>query len=152
MTQAENMLAPGVSERHSVLSPQSSSLRRLGALMRRNPLGAFGALLIAALVLAGLFAHLIAPYPVRQFAGAPGLGPSADYPFGTDKFGQDILSRVINGARISLQVGFLAVLSGTLLGLAVGVLSGYKGGVADTVIQRVVDTMIAFPQLILLLI
>jgi ABC-type dipeptide/oligopeptide/nickel transport system permease subunit len=148
MTQAQDSLTATLAGRHSALRTPHSALRFL----RANPLGAFGGLLIALLVLVGLLAPVLAPHEINAFAGRPGLGPTADFPFGTDKFGQDIFSRVINGARISLQVGFLAVLTGTALGLAVGVLSGYKGGLVDTVVQRVVDTMIAFPQLILLLI
>jgi ABC-type dipeptide/oligopeptide/nickel transport system permease subunit len=119
--------------------------------MCAHPLGALGALLIVTLIAVGLLAPLIAPYGISQYAGIPGRGPSAAHIFGTDKFGQDILSRVVNGARISLQVGFFSVGLGTAAGLALGLMSGYAGGWLDTVIQRCVDTAIAFPQLILLL-
>jgi peptide/nickel transport system permease protein len=125
---------------------------RLWGVARANPLGVLGGLLILTLVVAGLFAPLIAPYPINQFSGAPARAPSNDHIFGTDKFGQDIFSRVVHGARISLKVGFFAVGIGTVIGMAIGITSGYSGGVLDTVVQRVVDTAIAFPQLILLLI
>src|SRR5262245_12009434 len=101
---------------------------RLLRIVRANPLGAFGGALIAVLLLVGLFAPVLAPYKINEFAGKPAMGPARAHPFGTDKFGQDVLSRVINGARISLQVGFLAVFAGTLAGLTVGVTCGYKGG------------------------
>jgi peptide/nickel transport system permease protein len=120
--------------------------------LRRSPLGAVGFALIIVLVLVGIFAPVLAPRGVNEFAGLPNQGPSSDFLFGTDKFGQDILSRVIHGARISLQVSFLSVIGGTAAGLLIGSFSGYRGGWLDTVIQRVVDTAIAFPALILLLI
>jgi ABC-type dipeptide/oligopeptide/nickel transport system permease subunit len=110
-----------------------------------------GGLLIVGLIVVGLFAPLIAPYPINQFSGIPGRPPSQAHLFGTDKFGQDIFSRVVYGARISLQVGFFSVGLGTLIGLAIGMTSGYAGGFVDSVVQRGVDTAIAFPQLILLL-
>jgi peptide/nickel transport system permease protein len=112
----------------------------------------FGAVLILLLVVSGIFAPLIAPYKINQFAGIPAEGPTRDHVFGTDKFGQDIFSRVVHGARISLKVGFIAVGIGTIIGMAIGITSGYAGGLLDTTVQRVVDTAIAFPQIILLLI
>lgn len=142
---------------------QSTRLRRdrvagrrgIGAIawktVRRSPLGALGLALILLLVFVGVFAPLIAPYGVNEFAGLSNDAPNSQFWFGTDKFGQDIYSRVIFGARISLQVSFVSVLFGTAIGLVVGSFSGFKGGWLDTVIQRVVDTAIAFPALILLL-
>lgn len=119
---------------------------------RQNPLGTFGLVLTATLIIIGMFAPVLAPYPADQFAGVPSQGPSRDFPFGTDKFGRDMFSHVIYGARISLQVGFIAVISGTLIGLLIGAWSGYKGGIVDVVVQRAVDTAIAFPQLLFLLV
>ena len=126
--------------------------RRAVRMARKSPMGAVGLGFILLLVAVGLFSPLIAPHGINEFAGVPNLGPSAGFPFGTDKFGQDIFSRVIYGARISLQVSVLSVVGGTSLGLLIGSFSGYKGGRVDTVIQRIMDTMIAFPALILLLI
>jgi len=111
-----------------------------------------GLILISTLVVAGLFADQIARYPIDQFAGKPNSGPTGDFWFGTNKFGQDIFSRVVHGAQISLKVGFLSVICGTALGLVIGATSGFRGGLVDTFIQRIVDTMIAFPQIIFLLI
>lgn len=129
--------------------------RRLGrawSVLRANPLGMFGGFLILGLIVVGVFAPLIAPYPINQFSGAPAKGPASEHVFGTDRLGQDIFSRVVHGARISLKVGFFAVGIGTLAGMAIGIASGYLGGIVDTVVQRCVDTAIAFPQIILLLI
>ncbi len=124
---------------------------RLWSVMRANPLGVLGGFLILVLIVVGLFAPLIAPYSINQYAGIPARAPTLDHIFGTDKFGQDIFSRVVHGARISLVVGLFAVGLGTLVGMAIGITSGYAGGLLDTVVQRTVDTAIAFPQIILLL-
>ena len=120
--------------------------------LRANPLGAVGASIVLLMLLVAVFAPLLARYGINAYAGAPGQSPSAHYWFGTDRFGQDIYSRVVYGARISFQVGVLSVLLGVLTGLVVGSTSGYFGGWIDTIIQRFVDAAIAFPQLILLLI
>jgi peptide/nickel transport system permease protein len=132
--------------------PRTAFGRKLWLVLRGNPLGAVGALFILLLIFVGVFAPLLAPHPISAFISKPNQAPSLSYPFGVDRLGQDIFSRVINGARISLEVGFLAVALGTAVGLAIGILSGYKGGAIDTFIQRGVDVAIAFPQLILLLI
>ena len=123
------------------LSPR---LRRAWRVARANPLGVLGGLLVLTLVVVGLFAPVIAPYPINEFSGLPARGPTAEHIFGTDKFGQDIFSRVVHGARISLQVGFLAVGIGTLAGMAIGILSGYMGGVVDTVLMRFTDLLISW--------
>lgn len=133
------------------LAARRSRLSSLGRTARRSPLGAVGLVLILVLVFVGVFAPIIAPYEVNEFAGLPNETPNSTFWFGTDKFGQDLFSRVVFGARISLQVSFLSVIGGTVVGLLVGSFSGYKGGWLDTIVQRVVDTMIAFPALILLL-
>lgn len=120
--------------------------------LRANPLGAIGAAIILLMVLTALFAPFLARYEINAYAGMPNQGPSGHNWFGTDRFGQDIYSRVVAGARISFQVGVLSVTLGVLAGLIIGSASGYFGGWIDTVVQRFVDAAIAFPQLILLLI
>ena len=126
--------------------------RRLFFSILRNPLGLAGLLLILTLVVVGSLAPVIAPFGQNESAGIPFQGPSWGHPFGTDKFGRDIMSRVIFGARISLAVGFLSVIGGTLVGTTIGMVSGYLGGWVDNLIQRAGDTIMAFPGLILLLI
>src|SRR5579884_3705610 len=71
--------------------------------------------------------------------------PTLAHPFGTDQLGRDILTRVVYGGRISLMIGVLAVGVSALLGVPLGVVSGFYGGLADVVIQRVVDVLLAFP-------
>ena len=153
LKQSEASLGPGatVLEREAQ-RPRRSLFRRMWSVVRANPLGMFGGFLVLLLVVTGVFAPLIAPYPINQFSGIPSRGPTGDHIFGTDKFGQDIFSRVVHGARISLKVGIFAVGLGTVAGMAIGIVSGYAGGVVDTIVQRCVDTAIAFPQIILLLV
>jgi peptide/nickel transport system permease protein len=155
---ADNPIATPVSPDVRALADRAtepmrpSLLRRWLNLVRNNPLGAIGGVIILVLIVVGVFAPALAPHEVNAFVGKVNAAPSASYPFGTDRLGQDIFSRVIRGARISLEVGILAVGIGTGLGLLIGVASGYKGGFIDTMTQRGVDIAIAFPQLILLLI
>jgi ABC-type dipeptide/oligopeptide/nickel transport system permease subunit len=133
--------------------PRAGRWRRAGRLIRDNPLGFFGLLVMLVLAVFAIFAPLIAPYPPDEFdAAAKTLNPSLDHFFGTDDLGRDMFSRVVYGARISLTVGFAAVIFGTLIGTVVGITSGYMGGALDSVVQRIVDTAIAFPPLLLLLI
>lgn len=147
---AEQAVLPAMIPEGTFRRPRRS--KRALRTLRANPLGGLGLFLICLLVLVGVFGPMVAPYGINEFAGKPAQGPSWDFPFGTDKFGQDIFSRVLNGARISLQVGFIAVAMGTVAGIVIGTWSGYKGGWVDSIVQRVVDTMIAFPQLLFLLV
>ncbi len=133
--------------------PQRRRLARAMTLIRQNPLGFLGLILICILVVVGLFAPWLAPHGINELGvDKPLADPSAAAPFGTDNLGRDMLSRVMHGARISLMVGFLSVVGGTIIGMAIGILSGYMGGAIDNAIQRAIDTIIAFPGLILLLI
>jgi peptide/nickel transport system permease protein len=125
---------------------------RLLLLVLRNPLGLAGLLLVLTLVVVGSLAPFIAPHGQNEMTFVPFQGPTWGHPFGTDKLGRDILSRVIFGARISLAVGFISVLGGTAAGTIIGIVSGYFGGWVDNLIQRMADTVMAFPGLILLLI
>jgi peptide/nickel transport system permease protein len=119
---------------------------------RRKPLGAVGGLLLLLIVLTAVFAPVIAPFDRLEFHPADVYTPpNTTYWMGTDNNGRDIFSRVVYGARISLQVGALTVVIGTTFGLAFGLLSGYVGGKLDFWGQRVVDSFQAFPSLFLAL-
>src|SRR5882762_7036770 len=133
----------------------SASVHRLQALwvtMRRKPLGAVSAALIAVIVLTAIFAEVLAPYD--PLAAQPEIrlaAPSWEHPFGTDDIGRDVLSRVIYGSRISLWVGLLAVGIGTVAGMIIGLLCGYCEGRTDLVFQRIMDAVQAIPGLVLAL-
>jgi peptide/nickel transport system permease protein len=134
------------------LAPHVGRWRAARRLMRSQPLGAFGLLIIVVLVLMALFAPLLAPYDPTNIDGRSLQAPSAEHPFGTDDKGRDVLSRVIYGSRTSLQVGIIATFVGVVGGALVGLLSGYFGGWTDTIFQRLIDALQAFPTLILALI
>src|SRR2546421_3912180 len=120
--------------------------------VRTKPLGAGGALIILGMMLVALFAEALAPYdPYRGDYGLQFARPSVDHWFGTDEFGRDVLSRVMYGARIALFVGFAASLAGCTLGGLLGVVSAYCGGKVDLLLERLMDILLAFPQLILAL-
>lgn len=136
----------------SAMVPVATRTQKLGRLVLDYPLGAFGALILLIMVLAAIFAPLIAPYdPTVGDPAALFQPPSAQYLLGTDAFGRDILSRLIYGARISLMVGFGASTGGIVIGTAIGVLAGYLGGWFDAVSQRIMDALLAFPMLLLAL-
>ena len=127
-------------------------IQSLWATIRRKPLGAVSAALIAVIVLTALFADVVAPYD--PLAAQPEIrlaAPSWEHPFGTDDIGRDVLSRVIHGCRISLWVGLLAVGIGTVAGMIIGLLSGYCEGRTDLVLQRIMDAIQAIPGLVLAL-
>ncbi len=108
-----------------------------------------GAFLLV-LLLVAIFAPWVAPYdPSTPDYMAILQGPSAAHWAGTDAYGRDVFSRIIFGARISLAVGFLSVSLGGLVGVTLGVVSGYYGGLIDSVIMRVCDVLLAFPGILL---
>lgn len=119
---------------------------------REKPLGAAGAAIVIVMIVAAVFAPLIAPYnPLATDYGAMLAAPSAEHWLGTDEFGRDLLARIIYGARTALLVGFSAASIGATLGLVIGVASAFFGGRIDLVIQRIVDIFISFPIIILAL-
>jgi len=119
---------------------------------KRRPLGAFGGVLVLAAVVIAVFAPALAPYdPETLHTGHHLEAPNATFLMGTNGFSQDILSRIIFGARISLFVGLLASSLGSILGLLLGVFSAYVGKAFDLLMQRLVDAMLAFPMIILAL-
>jgi peptide/nickel transport system permease protein len=123
--------------------------RRLRRWVRsRNLLIGLGIML--ALALLALLAPVISPYqPQEQNYNITLLPPSLAYPFGTDNFGRDILTRVLYGAQIDLRVGVIAVIAPFIIGLLLGCAAGYFGGWIDTVVMRAVDVVQAFPFIVL---
>lgn len=121
---------------------------------RANRMSTVGLTLIVLLVLIAIFAPLIAPYdPIEDiFRGVRGVGPSWDHPFGYDHLGRDLLSRVIFGSRVALLVGLVATGISVLVGIVIGAVAGYFGGWVDTLLSRLIDTLMAFPIIALLVV
>ncbi len=118
----------------------------------RNRGALAGLMILALLALMALVAPLIAPYDPNAIAPIANLkGPSGAHLFGTDQFGRDILSRIIVGARLSFEVGFIAVSLAMVCGIALGLVAGYFGHTVDAVITILIDIMLAFPGILLAL-
>ncbi|MBF0679895.1 MAG: ABC transporter permease [Devosia sp.] len=106
--------------------------------------------MIGVFILVALFAPVLAPYdPLAQSVLKINRLPSADNWLGTDQFGRDVLSRLIYGSRNSLLFGFISPVLAALFGTTLGVIAGYFGGVVDRLISRVIDLLLAFPELLL---
>jgi len=144
---------PQIALRQPVRTPRtrtflSGALRRFVA--RRLVL--VGVVLVIILVLIGLFGRFMAPYrPIAQDLTSVLGAPSARHWLGTDELGRDVLSRLLYGATISLQVGIAAVLVASVPGVILGTYVGYRRGLVDNVVMRVLDGLMAFPALILAL-
>jgi ABC-type dipeptide/oligopeptide/nickel transport system permease subunit len=133
-------------------SVEIGRVRALWTTVKRKPLGAASALLIAVLVLTAAFANVLAPYdPLDADPTIRLARPSAAHPFGTDDIGRDVFSRIIYGSRISLWVGLLAVGIGTAVGMVIGLACGYWEGRLDMLLQRVMDAVQSIPGLMLAL-
>jgi peptide/nickel transport system permease protein len=116
----------------------------------KNKTSWVGFVILIIMVLVALAAPLLAPYnPVEQHIIHRLQPASSQYLLGTDQFGRDILSRIIWGARISLTVGVSSILLGMVLGGAFGLVAGYKGGLVDNIIMRIMDVFMSFPTLIM---
>lgn len=130
--------------------------RRLWRKFLRNPIGLVGGVVLLTVLIGAVFAEYVAPHePNRQRLIARFKPPfwveggSLTYALGTDNVGRDIWSRIIHGSRISLIVGVCAVGVSMLIGVTLGLISGFWGGRIDSIIMALVDIMLAFPQLIL---
>jgi peptide/nickel transport system permease protein len=136
----------------ATLAPKLTFAGVVARFVRTKPLGAAGAVIILGMLFLALFAEVLAPYD--PYVGDYGLQfarPSAEHWFGTDEFGRDVLSRIMYGARIALFVGFSASFIGCTLGALLGVISAFWGGHVDLLLERLMDILLAFPQLILAL-
>lgn len=132
-------------KKYSRSSLYKDALKRL----KRNKLAMLGLAIVIALILIALFAPLLAPYdPIARIKTDSSLAPGSVHLFGTDLLGRDILSRVIYGSRISIEVGIIAVGISVIIGLFLGALSGYFGNIPDTVIMRIADIFFAFPYIL----
>jgi peptide/nickel transport system permease protein len=129
-------------------SPAADAGRRL----RHCKSAWIGASILLAIVLSAVFAPLISPYhPLKADQRTSLEAPSRAHPMGTDRFGRDVMARVIWGGRLALPVGFVSVFLAAGVGAALGLIAGYYGGWLDSVIMRGVDLLQAFPGILLAL-
>ncbi len=131
-------------------SPQSSLFLDAMRRLFRNKLAITGMVIMGVFLLTAVFAPLIAPYhPLKQELIMRRRPPSQEHWFGRDDLGRDILSRIIFGARFSLQVGVLSVGFAIVIGAIVGAIASFLGGWVDSIVMRLMDVMLAFPALLL---
>lgn len=122
------------------------------AILKRNFLFILGAGIVLFMAFLAVFAPFLSPYsPTEPNVDMILLSPSAEHLLGTDAIGRDIFTRLLYGARVSLWVGFIAVGISSLIGVTLGLISGYFGGIVDEIIMRIVDIMLCFPSFFLIL-
>jgi len=153
VSQSQRVVSQPTVDALSVVSGFAGESRSLWsdarARLLRNPVAMAGGAVVILLILVAIAAPYVAPYdPVHQDLANSLAGPSMTHLAGTDVHGRDIFSRIINGTRISLRIGFLGMLMGCVVGVILGLVAGYYGGWADTIIMRLMDVQLAFPGLL----
>lgn len=132
------------------MGPANTLWRDAGRRLIRHKLAMFGASVLLVVVVMGIFGPGITPYdPNGMDFGDRFAIPSMEHWMGTDDFGRDIFSRIIIGARVSLQVGFIAVSVATIIGTGLGLVAGYSTRMTDEIIMRAMDVLYAFPAILL---
>ncbi len=139
---------------NSAIGEQRSELLQAWRRFASNRIALVGLALIVVLLLMAIFADAIAPYHPEKdiFRGMRGVGPNAEHIMGFDHLGRDLFSRVVYGSRVALTVGILSTLISVTIGVLVGAVAGYFGGWVDTVLSRIIDTLMAFPIIALLVV
>jgi peptide/nickel transport system permease protein len=144
---------PGLAYDEAIVATRTPSpfRRALSRLLRDWP-AVVALTFLVLLVLAAVFAPLVAPHDPNTIRVAPPFsGPSLETPFGTDSLGRDVFSRILYGARVSLSSGFEIVFVALIVALPVGLLAGFRGGATDNVLMRIMDALSSFPPLVLAL-
>jgi peptide/nickel transport system permease protein len=139
----------GLLDDRPVVEEHRSQWRQTLSVLLANRLALAGLVVLALVVLAAVLGEQLAPYGENEPAGEFFTAPSLDHPFGTDRLGRDVLSRVLIGAETSLQVGAVSVGISLVLGTAIGLVSGYRGGWLDSVLMRSMDVLFSFPIILL---
>ncbi len=118
---------------------------------RESRASLFGLIIFSTIVVMALFAPYIAPYDPYERTGKPLEPPSWKHPLGTNDLGQDILSELIYGASVSLTIGVVSAVTAVMIGVIMGTVAGYKGGLVDEVLMRIVDLFMVMPNLLLVI-
>lgn len=139
-----------ITEGHAPKVKRQSEFAAVARRLSKNPSAMIGFIVALLLVLMAIFAPLIAPYPYqKQDLLHTRSAPSAQHLFGTDELGRDVFSRIVYGSRFSLSIGFLAVLFSSTVGMLLGAVAGYFGGLADDIIMRLIDVLQSIPGILL---
>jgi peptide/nickel transport system permease protein len=121
-------------------------------MIKEKPLATFGLAIIIILLLTGIFANFLAPFPGEEIHLMDKLhAPNSTYLLGADQLGRDVLSRIIYGARVSMVIGICATTLSTVISILIGATSAYLGGMADLIVQRFVDVWTSIPGFLLLM-
>lgn len=133
-------------------SPQAEAFKTFMKRLLKNKAAIVGGLIILFIIFVGIFG----PFLVKTDPNAQNIlnklqPPSKEHWFGTDNFGRDIFSRIVNGTKLTLTVGFLSVFIGGVIGVVIGIVAGYYGGAVDTITMRLMDILLAFPGILLAL-
>lgn len=152
---AQTNLAENTSENLELHGVKHTRDTMLGIIVRKfikNKLAVLGAVFLIIIISAAIFAPVIAPYsPEKQNLLAKLQPPGGEHLLGTDRFGRDVFSRLLYGARVSLLVGFASVLGSITIGTFLGAIAGYVGGIVDAMIMRFVDIILSIPSIFLLI-
>ena len=143
-----------MAEQQEHKSVKSNQLKRMWYSFRKRKIAVLGLGIVVFYILVAIFAGFLAPFdPTKQdltaMLQAPGAVAGSSHLLGTDEMGRDLLSRLIYGARISMRVGSLTVAIGFCIGTPLGIIAGYFGGTIESLIMRVMDILLAFPQILL---
>jgi peptide/nickel transport system permease protein len=133
-----------------IVEETSSVFREGWRSFKKNKLALAGGTIVLFFILLAIFAPVIAPEGVNEQKLQERLqAPSSEHWFGTDDFGRDVFSRVLHGAKTSLWVGFFSVMGSIIIGSFLGIVAGYYGRIADAIISRIFDILLAFPSILL---
>jgi len=128
---------------------EKSPIQLALARFSHNRIAIIGLLVLILLVLAALLANVLTTYdPIKRDVKNRLLAPSAEHWLGTDALGRDIYTRIIYGSRLSLWIGIASVALSVVTGVPLGLISGYSGGIIDSIIMRIMDLILAFPGII----
>ena len=145
-------IAPNTAVLNALVMPRRPRVLRVIWQVGHDLVALTGFLVVVVIIVAAVLAPYVAPYPPNDTDVLAVLqAPSAKHPLGTDDLGRDVLSRIIYGARVSLQVSLGTILFATPIGVAIGLVAGYAGGRWDNLISRILDIGFAFPALLLAL-
>jgi peptide/nickel transport system permease protein len=146
---AEQMVSP---EEFSEYKKRGSEWRRFTRVFFAKGAVAIGLALLLLFFFTAIFAPLLAPYNPYDPVALPRLQPSGEHWLGTDSIGRDTLSRIIYGSRTAIEVGFISVAIGSIIGITLGMMAGFIGGLTGSFIMRAMDALMCFPMLILSLV